>query len=279
MGREHLPYEQLIAYAARALSDADSQRVAAHTSCCVECIAVIQRYRRIRSLYRSDYTVAPPPQVLARAEAIVLQKGSAPSRRLPQIKFASFFQAGRRLASATVLAAFLLILALFFGQIGRVAAATRDALPGEMLYPAKIAVESLQLAFTVDPVKKAELYLALAQSRIAEIQALDAAGKDEYLSATSQLYIDQVSEADQLLASAKKENRPVAAAGKQMEQTLARSGEVLTSLLDSVPAAARPALERAISVSNLVESKACGLQRESTPIPDTSPVATPTLTR
>lgn len=279
MEHEHLPYEQLIAYAASELNEADSQRVAAHTSQCTECNSVIQRYRRIRGLYRSDFTVAPPPEVLARAEAIVLQKGSVPSRRLPQIQFSPFFRAGRRFAAATALAVFLFILVLFFGQIGTVAAATRDALPGETLYPVKIVVEDVQLAFTLDPVQKAELHLAFAQSRVEEIEALDAAGKDEYISATSQSFIDQVNEADKLLTSAKKDNLPVAAAGKLMEQTLGQSSEVLTSLLESVPVQARPGLERAINVSNSGESKARGLQGESQPIPEISPMLTPTPTR
>jgi Domain of unknown function (DUF5667) len=276
MEQDHPPYEQLVAYAAKELNEPDSDLVTAHTSQCAKCSAVVNRYRRVRSLLRSDYTVDPPTETIARAVAIYSQGSSVSRRGQPRIELSLFFQLGRRFAAATALATFILILVLFFGQIGTVAAATRDALPGETLYPAKIAAESLRLAVTLDPVNKAELHLAFADVRVQEMQALSKKGEGERIPATAQSYTVEVNEAEKLLASAKKDNLPVAAAGSQMEQVLNRSIAILTTLVETVPNEAKPALALAVSASENGEAEARDLQTGTNPSskPDGQPTTT-----
>lgn len=68
----------------------------------------------------------------------------------------------------------ILALALFLGGISGVAA---GALPGDTLYPVKIASESVVTAFAFSPEKKAERNIALAERRLQEAETLLARGE------------------------------------------------------------------------------------------------------
>ncbi len=271
MGEEHIPYEQLIAYAVRELNTAELASITAHTSICAKCNATVVRFRKIRALLRADYVREPPVATVARAQAIFARRDARAQPTAPHVGLPSFFQVARRFSVAVALAAILFILVLFFGGVGTVAAATRESLPGETLYPVKIAVESLQLAATPDPVNKAELHLALAETRVKEIESLNAKGENENIAATAQSYADQIDEAEKLLTLAKGDNLPIAAAGGQMEQVLTRSVAVLTTLLGTVPVQVKPEIARAIDVSQSAMSEA----RKFQTLPPISPATPP----
>jgi hypothetical protein len=71
-------------------------------------------------------------------------------------------------------------LVIFSGGAGTVIAAT-NALPGSPLYPIKMAVESVQLAFTFSDEGKAELYTIFVDYRVEEIIKMAEEGKIEYV--------------------------------------------------------------------------------------------------
>ncbi len=75
---------------------------------------------------------------------------------------------------ATVSVAIVLGLLLVGGST---VAAASGSMPGEPLYPVKLAAEQVQLAFTPSALGKAELYAKLADRRVVEI--VDMAGKNE----------------------------------------------------------------------------------------------------
>lgn len=78
--------------------------------------------------------------------------------------------------SATLLRAALIIV-LFFGVVGGTAVVSAESLPDSALYPLKLAVEDTRLALTADPVEEAELNLALAETRLEEIEEMSLAGR------------------------------------------------------------------------------------------------------
>lgn len=69
----------------------------------------------------------------------------------------------------SALTSILIILALVFGGSGAAMAASQDALPGDALFPVKLALEDTRLALTADPVEEINLSLGYAQLRIAEL--------------------------------------------------------------------------------------------------------------
>ena len=62
---------------------------------------------------------------------------------------------------STPIFAMLLIFFVFSASVGA-AFASQDALPGELLYPVKIAAEKIELAATKDEAKKTSLHLEFA---------------------------------------------------------------------------------------------------------------------
>ena len=75
---------------------------------------------------------------------------------------------------ATVVATIVLVLLLAGGGT---AVAASGSLPGEFLYPVKLATEQARLALTPSALGKAELYAKLADERVLEIARM--AGKNE----------------------------------------------------------------------------------------------------
>lgn len=62
--------EELIAYAAGELCGDDFTRVAAHVSCCDECVSTVEYFRKICMTFCSDDSANPPAETIARAQAI-----------------------------------------------------------------------------------------------------------------------------------------------------------------------------------------------------------------
>jgi hypothetical protein len=110
--------------------------------------------------------VSPAP--LVRLKEWVAQKLPARTYDSPDTERRSM---SALIAKATV------ALVLLLGSLGGTAAVAADSLPGSPLYPIKIAMEDVQLAFTTAPGDSAELHLAFATERADEIVALVAQGE------------------------------------------------------------------------------------------------------
>src|SRR5512133_2811611 len=74
----------------------------------------------------------------------------------------------------------VLIIALFVSSTG-VALAAQDTIPGDNLYPVKLAVENLQLAVTTSAAGEARLRTDFAKRRLLEIQSLVLEGRYQYI--------------------------------------------------------------------------------------------------
>jgi len=89
---------------------------------------------------------------------------------------------------ATVLVTVLVLLL----ASGSTVAAAGNSMPDEPLYPVKLATETVRLALTPSVLGKAELYVKLADKRVAEIAKMADKGKAEQVEQTAQLLDEQL---------------------------------------------------------------------------------------
>lgn len=192
-------------------------------------------------------------------------------------------------------AAVAIVLVLLLAGSGTVAAAS-GSMPDEPLYPVKLATEQVQLVLTPSALGKAELYAKLADKRVLEIVRMAGKNKPEqieratqrlnaYLTEIAALASTQEVTAGVVMAPAVEEALVVEEAPAVREAPLlperARDGKEarikvdrrarlratvvryaanhparLQALLETVPESARPALLRAIAVSEAGYEKA-----------------------
>lgn len=68
--------------------------------------------------------------------------------------------------------ALLMVLLVLIPAAGGTAYSAQRALPGDGLYPAKLAIEEVQLAFSFQDVEKTLLHTEFANRRLAEVKTL-----------------------------------------------------------------------------------------------------------
>lgn len=143
----------------------------------------------------------------------------------------------RERRAATLLGGFAIVAAS-----GSMAMASQAALPGDVLYPVKRAIENAHTNLQSDDAAKAETLIAHAEERLQEARELTDAGADAGTVATTlQDFTDQSSQATQLVLD------DYAATGDQdsignLRTFTAQSMGELDTLGDVVPADARAAL-------------------------------------
>ncbi len=285
MERVHIPFEQLIAYTNKELSESESAIVAAHTATCTECNSTVRHFRSIRNLLRTDFMYDPPAATVARAQMIYREHRAKP-RSCPQqrINWSEFFQVKLRPAVSIGLAALLLTFILVLSQA--TVAAANEAIPGDTLYPIKISIERLQLAVAMDNQSKAEALLMIAQHRIHEIVKLNATGRDNHITPTVTAYEKATRQATNAIENLAQEDASRAAAlSAKANDDLSKNIAVLTALLEKVPEQSRSVIAHAISESKkdkaTIQEKTKSDDKEKTPTqtPSTSPGVLPTATR
>lgn len=125
---------------------------------------------------------------------------------------------------------------------GSMAMASQSALPGDVLYPVKRAIENAETNLQPDGASKAEKLLAHAESRLDEVRELAARNGDaESISSTLQDFTDQTEQASEFTLD------DYAATGNgdrivELRAFAAESMDVLGALGPVVPAESRPIL-------------------------------------
>lgn len=125
---------------------------------------------------------------------------------------------------------------------GSMAMASQSALPGDVLYPVKRAIENAETNLQPDGASKAEALLAHAESRLDEVRELTARNGDaESISSTLQDFTDQTEQASEFTLD------DYAATGNadrivELRAFAADSMDVLGALGPVVPAESRPIL-------------------------------------
>jgi hypothetical protein len=111
-------------------------------------------------------------------------------------------------AWATATAAVLLAMVLAGGST---VAAAGNSMPGETLYPVKLATEQVQIAFTFSDIDKAELYNNLAEKRVDEIVYVANKGDSKQVEITTKrldTYLNKVAVLVEPPVSRQEKNEP-----------------------------------------------------------------------
>lgn len=188
----------------------------------------------------------------------------------------SGLQAAFRLqkAPATVVVGVVVALLLLVG--GGTVYAAADALPGDALYPVKIAVETVQLAVSLNDARDAELHLSFAARRLEEAAASLAQDRP---GSARQALTDYASQLESALAFFDRDSRlsPEAQVmlANQLVARLPRHEAQLAALLEQSPETDRSAIELALTVSQTGRSLALEVVSGEPGEPDL-PVAVPT---
>jgi hypothetical protein len=134
--------------------------------------------RRLEQFYEQ---VPPPPQGLKAGRERFLAQAARLSKERPLADARVQAKPRRRkmrLALAyKIIAAVLAVVMGTAALGGGVAYAASDSLPGEPLYPVKLAAEDVRLAFSAGPAARAQLGMALAAERAREMQQLAQQGE------------------------------------------------------------------------------------------------------
>ncbi|MGD1992788.1 MAG: DUF5667 domain-containing protein [Anaerolineae bacterium] len=164
--------------------------------------AVVDRYpdqaEELRSLMeialateRHYADVPVPPGDLAAGRERMLAQAARERERVPPVPVpATRRERGKkmRFAFATRLIGIMLAVVVGLSAIGGGAAlAAEDSLPGDALYPIKLAVEDVRMGLASDPEAQVALALQLADERTEEIEALIAQGETVPESVTARM--------------------------------------------------------------------------------------------
>lgn len=280
MDVNHIPYEQLIAYAAKQLDEAEFDRFRAHFAECAECAGTVRRYRLIRSIALGDFSDALPASALARAHQVFLIESQRyPSQNkaigLPNL-LTWFTTATQRFSFAKAWVVVLLVASFVLGGVSAVSA--RDAIPGDFLYPVKLSVEALQVATANDETQLAQLNLVLLQKRADEMTELIERGRYNDLSNSSVALEVQTEKTIAVLDQiAKQDPERAEQYSEQISATFVRNEQVLTNLAAQAPAKAQLAIRNVLNLfeQKKVSVKERGIPERPTPTPQPTPTNTP----
>jgi hypothetical protein len=143
----------------------------------------------------------------------------------------------RERRAATLLGGFAIVAAT-----GSMAMASQSALPGDVLYPVKRAIENAETNLQSDDAAKARTLIAHAENRLDEAQQLTAEGADATtVASTLQDFTEQSNQAAELALDDYQATGDQDAIG-DLRSFADESMDDLTDLGDVVPSEARPAL-------------------------------------
>jgi len=152
----------------------------------------------------------------------------------------------RRFSMASVVLVIILTVSALGG--GTVYAA-QDSLPGEVLYPVKLATEQIRMILPGSDVVKAERALGFVERRMGEIEALAERGRPQDMSLGVQGYNDALSTT--LAGIERASNRGLVTGNitARVAEATARHFSVLDKVYDMVPDEAKTAIAHARNVS------------------------------
>ena len=155
----------------------------------------------------------------------------------------------RRLAIQSISLVFLVLsLALVANNL---VMASRLTLPGDWLYPAKLNIEQLQLAMTIDPQAQARLQIEFTQRRTTEIVQMVLEDDTIHLPASAERLESQINHTVVDLERARVEDETKAEELiLSMQAMLENEAFILKLLRDMQPAFADAGLNQAIEVTN-----------------------------
>jgi hypothetical protein len=155
----------------------------------------------------------------------------------------------RKFAIST-LVALIVVFVMVFGGVSATAYASQSALPGDALYPVKTSLEVTQISLANDAYLKAQLNLVFAQRRMNEINELLQQGRNsdvEFAASEFEAYIQKAMEATQFVLAGDPERG--AELSRLVSQALLDYAVALKSVLVNAPEVVKPAVEKALLIS------------------------------
>lgn len=141
-------------------------------------------HERLAANLRDAFAVAPDEGARARTRAVILD-APASARKIPRVR--------RRLV-VPIAATFLALSAT--GAAAVPLSAT--ALPGDALHGVRMASERIRILLASNPGDEAQVHLAIARARTADIERALARGRDDALAELGRRFFEQLGAADEL---------------------------------------------------------------------------------
>ena len=183
----------------------------------------------------------------------------------------------RRSALATV-AALIGLLIITISGVG-VVYASSDSVPGDSLYPVKLAAERLRLAVSLTESEELRLRLRFASERLEEASELAASERGAEIEPLMQQYAAELKAANGILRRRRDRQSDPVSASPLIRYALDQQQAQLKAIQDRVSDEAQPAVDRALEASEQTEREALELEHFPTGTPSISPGLSPTATR
>jgi hypothetical protein len=235
--------------------------------------------RMAMEMRQAAHTIEPRPEFKAKALYRARSEFAARQRKARERRITILGMP--RWAALTIMS--LLILAF---AAGSVFAVSTNSVPGDLLYPAKRALEQIQMAFTFSDESKAELHAMFASRRIEEIQLIATTGDAASVEKLSSEFEDHMQKVGELAtAIGEKDNDENL---EQLKQTLVDNYLNDTSAVniaeitapdeakDEIATAGQGLVEIYDNVLNSIESAAAGVNPTATPTATTNTTEPPT---
>ena len=146
--------------------------------------------------------------------------------------------------------AIIIVIVLAVSAIGGgTAYASQGSLPGDTLYPVKLATEQVRLVLTISDTAKAELYVTFASSRVEEMVTLAERGKPEKVNIAVNGYDGAMAMAIGKLEEARGKGLDTAGISELVALATSEHLLVLDGVMDIVPEEDREAIGTARGVS------------------------------
>ena len=115
---------------------------------------------------------------------------------------------------------------------------TANSYPGDFLYNFKRGMENLQLSFTTDSLKKAELHIQHANERLEETKQIIGKGKTAYVPVIIKDYNDDITQAKVEIQKAKQDRKNVVPVLEVLSESTAKQSAILQNIAIRSPAVA-----------------------------------------
>lgn len=170
----------------------------------------------------------------------------------------------------------LLALIVLFSSAGGVVSYAQGALPGEGLYPVKLATEKLQYSLTANELERVEVIANFTNRRLQEVVTLVQQGETEALGSSIETFEEHVVQTVDLLEeSSDQQPHEKKVLAVNLQETFTEQAEKLDALKEKAPKEVQPDLERARALTMMGASAAFD---EAAQIYDPTETPTPTLT-
>jgi len=139
----------------------------------------------------------------------------------------------------------ILVISLFGG--GTLTYASSDSLPGEALYPVKLALEEVRLVVSFDSAAEVKLRMEFATTRLKETNTLIQQHREDEAGQTLQAYAEEVQSAMDALRYVPEAQTQTLA--QQIDQTTLQHDQLLNAIAEQAPSEAQSALDQALAAS------------------------------